>query len=593
MLPADAGKQDEPPARRRKIRLPVLIASNVFALALMFSCCNPSTPALHANVGLCAEDPETALCTPGGTSTGDFRPVNQQQTLMLQAKDKDGKPFANKQVTITIAGANARTATVTTDAGGQATYQYTGTNAGTDAVTAKLPNGTATLISGAAVIHWLTPRHVRHPIVFVHGISEDAADFNVQLHPTTFTDNTQADGTGNEVGERDWSALLEGLTTAYDPGYIEAFCYLDDKAWNVPAGSDPGCPDGNMQNCAAATSSAPTSTCVSESDVTDNAIQLAQVVKDLSARAGGQKVTVIAYSMGSAILRSLLGGCLASAPPPYSAPPEVPACQAATSMVDRVFFLNGAQQGSWLLTVRKGYDATTLAGQNIPVIGNSPFVSALPLIEQWIFGKVKDAAGLDLIQPAITDLTPRSDNIQGHDAATLPASIQYYTFYGNDRLDFSVTLLFYTLPGKKALPLGDLIMLAQDDRSTYAPLWGGAALCEGCGPLTGSPGTNYYHDNTATARPGVDPIYREWELRDDHDVNINVIVPLLSGSQDVAALGDFVNSPVWHLGIGQPGTQSPGTRWQVNDVTGRAGGGSTDMPFEIISVLLQADGLSA
>jgi hypothetical protein len=261
--------------------------------------------------------------------------------------------------------------------------------------------------------------------------------------------------------------------------------------------------------------------------------------------------------------------------------------------VDRSFFLNGAQQGSWLLTVREGYDAATLAGQGIPVIGKSPFVSALPLIEQWIFGKVKDAAGLDVNQPAITDLTPRSNNIAGHDLAPPPATSHYYTFYGNDRLDFSVTLLVYTLPGKQALPLGDLIMLAQDDRSTFAPLWGGATLCEGCSPLTGSASANYYHDNTATARAGTDPIYREWELRDDHDVNINVIVPLLSGSQDDSALGDFLNSPVWHLSIGQPETQSPGTRWQVHDSTGTLSGGTTDMPFEILSILLQADGLSA
>jgi hypothetical protein len=582
MLPTDVGKQDQPPARRRKIRLPVLIASNVFALALMFSCCNPSPPALHANVGLCAEDPETTLCTPGGTNTGAFRPVNQQQTLVLQAEDKDGKPFANKQVTITIAGANARTATVTTDAGGQATYQYSGTNAGTDSITATLPNGSATLTSGAAVIHWLTPRHAKHPIVFVHGITEDAADFNVQLHPTTFTDNTQNDGAGNEVGERDWSALLEALTTAYDPGYIEAFCYLDDKAWNVPSGGDPGCPDGSAQACTS-------SNCVSESHVTENAIQLAQVIKDLSMRAGNQKVTVIAYSMGSSILRTLLGGCLASDAPGGT---PISDCQAATSMVDRVFFLNGAQQGSWLLTVRKGYDAAALVGQNIPVIGGSPFISALRLLERWIFGKVQDAVGLDLTKDAIADMTPQSPNIRGHDVASPPANIQYYTFYGNDRLDFSVTLLFYTLPGKKALPLGDLIMLAQDDRAAYAPVWGGAALCDGCASLASFPGANYYHDNTTTAQPG-DPIYREWELRDDHEVNINVIVPLLSGSQDVAALGDFFNSPVWHLGIGQPGTQSPGTRWQVHDATRTVEGGSTDMPFEILSVLLQADSLSA
>ncbi len=587
MAPTDVSKVGEPPARRT-IRVPALIASNILALALMFSCCNPAPPAVHADIGLCAEEPEATLCTPDGTSTGDFRPKNQQQTLVLQAHDKDGKALANKQVTLKVDGANTRTANVTTDASGQATFRYIGSNPGTDTITAVLPQGSTTLESGAVVVHWLTPRYAKHPIVFVHGVAEDAADFNVQIHPTTFTDTTQDDASGNEGGEQDWSVLINALTTAYDPSYIEAFCYQDDKAWNVATGGDTGCPDGSAQGCTAATTTPPAATtCVSESDVTDNAVQLAQVISNLSVRAGGQKVTVIAYSMGAAILRSLQGGCRASA-----SAGSIPMCEDASAMVDRSFFLNGAQQGSWLLTVRQGYDAATLAGQNIPVIGKSPFVSALPLLEQWLFGKVKDAAGLDVNQPALTDLTPRSNNIAGHDLAPPPATSQYYTFYGNDRLGFGVTLLVYTLPSKTVLPLGDLIMLAQDDRSSYAPLWGGAALCEGCAPLAGFAGANYYHDNTATAQAGVDPMYHEWELRDDHVVNINVLVPLLSGAQDVGALGDFLNSPVWHLGIGQPATQSPGTRWQLHDITGYASRGSTDMPFEILSILLQADGLS-
>src|SRR5262249_46407602 len=152
--------------------------------------------------------------------------------------------------------------------------------------------------------------------------------------------------------------------------------------------------------------------------------------------------------------------------------------------------------------------------------------------------------GLDVTQPATTDLTPQSDNIRGHNLSPPPATIEYYTFYGNDRLAFEVTLLAYTLPGKSYLPLGDLVMLAQDDRATYAPLWGGANLCEGCDPLTGYQGANLYHDNTLRATAGVDPIYHEWELRDDHTVNINVLAPLLSGAGAVPALQDFLGSPV-------------------------------------------------
>src|SRR5262249_18803376 len=265
--------------------------------------------------------------------------------------------------------------------------------------------------------------------------------------------------------------------------------------------------------------------------------------------------------------------------------------------VDRVFFLNGAQQGSWLLTVRDGYDAAALAGQNIPVLGKSPFGSALPLLEQQIFAVVRDKAGLDVTGGAMTDLTPQSDNIRGHNKSLPPASIQYYTFYGNDRLALEVTLLVYTLPGKTYLPLGDLVMLAQDDRATYSPLWGGAALCEGCGPLAAYQGANYYHnsENTACPAAGANPTYHEWELRDDHTININVIVPLLSGIEAEPALQDVLNSPVMHLNIGQPNTQAPGTAWQVHDITKPENGCGqhTDIPNEILAILLAGDGLSA
>src|SRR5262249_44237210 len=143
-----------------------------------------------------------------------------------------------------------------------------------------------------------------------------------------------------------------------------------------------------------------------------------------------------------AILRTLLGGCA------LSSGADRTACQQALGVMDRVFFLNGAQQGSWLLTVRHGYDAAALAGQNIPLVGHSPFGSALPLLEQKVFAVVQDKVGLDVTQPATTDLTPQSDNIRGHNLSPPPATIEYYTFYGNDRLAFEVTLLAYTLPGK-------------------------------------------------------------------------------------------------------------------------------------------------
>src|SRR5262249_3759610 len=157
---------------------------------------------------------------------------------------------------------------------------YNGGTPGDDVITASILNGSTTLTSGPVVVHWLTPRHAKHPIIFLHGIAEDAADFNVQLHPGSFSDSDQL--ASNEAAEQDWTALLTALSTSYDPSYMEALCYTDDKAWNnTPT---PGCPDGSVKTCLSAAENGGTSTCVSEGSVEPNAVALAQVILALNSR---------------------------------------------------------------------------------------------------------------------------------------------------------------------------------------------------------------------------------------------------------------------------------------------------------------------
>ena len=64
--------------------------------------------------------------------------------------------------------------------------------------------------------------------------------------------------------------------------------------------------------------------------------------------------------------------------------------------VDKVFLLNAAQEGSWLLNAKKGLDPSTLSGVGIPAIATSPFTAVLPLIESAVYAKVKNQLGLDL-----------------------------------------------------------------------------------------------------------------------------------------------------------------------------------------------------
>ena len=101
--------------------------------------------------------------------------------------------------------------------------------------------------------------------------------------------------------------------------------------------------------------------CESQSSVDENARQLANTVDALSAEAaaagGTSKVTLIGYSMGGAVIRSLLAGC-----PVPVAPYQTLLCQNVASKIDQVFFVDPDQQGSWLLTINKGLDAATLNG---------------------------------------------------------------------------------------------------------------------------------------------------------------------------------------------------------------------------------------
>jgi pimeloyl-ACP methyl ester carboxylesterase len=555
-------------AHPRRVRL-VALAGNVFVLALIVACCNPgTTSSSHATVTVCANDAARARDFPADACfSGTLHAVGQAESLRIAAVDKNGQPLKQQQLTVTITGANARSATVTTDGGGLATYSYAASAGGTDTIQVALANDSASKTARPAVIHWIASQHVTHPIILVHGIHEDAADFAHQFNPAAVTDSDQA----TDGGDQTWTALIEGLKLVYDPGAMEAFCYVDDFAW-VTAPS--ACPTVETPTCNTTEPAGSTASdaCVSQSSVDLNGVMLAHVISDLSARNGGKKVTLLAYSMGSAIVRTLLAGCLSS-----TGPTDQTDCANASQLVDNTFFLNGAQQGSWLLTVRRGFDAATLAGNNIPDTANSPFVSVLPLIAQNVYGVINQKLGLNLNNPAETDLAPQSPNILAHNSVQPATNVNLYTFYGDIQVGLDVNFYVYTLPAANMLPLGDLVMLSQDDNPLASPLWGGGALCDSCGPLV-----NGYHSNGR---------YHAWALTQRYVININGLVPLLSAPDAASALQEALNSPAQHLNVSQPSAQSPGSGLPVVDATGLAGSATTDMPYEILLTLMHGDGL--
>lgn len=549
-------------SRRRAIRLPVVLTANVAVLATIFACCNPGPQAPPgAHLSLCAVDAARAVDFPQDACvSGDFRATGKPQELRLAATDKDGKPLASASISLTIGGANSASATLTSDANGAATYSYTGGAAGTDTIRATLGSGDGAPSARPAVIHWLAPHSAVHPIILVHGIQEDALDFAHQIDPSN-PNAADADQL-SDGSEQTWTALIEALTTVYDHAHMTAFCYVDDPAWKQGGAA---CPAPETSTCAAS------DTCVSQSSVDENALMLAKVVDAQSAAAGNKPVTLLAYSMGGAITRTLLAGCI------NPADGVTARCAASAAKVDATFFLDGAQQGSWLMTVKRGVEATTLSIAGTPSGVLAPFQAVLPLLLANIYGVVKDKMGLGLNDPAETDLTPQSANIKAHNSVAPAAQAQLYTFYGDVQFGMDVSFFTYTLPAQASLPMGDLVMLAQDDHALSTPLWGGASLCDSCPALADG-----YHESGQ---------YHAWALTDRRVVNVNGLVPLLSAPDAVSSFKDVLNSPVQHLNVSQPGTQAPGSAIQVHDITGKAGGVKTDMPNEIVLILMKADGL--
>src|SRR5207245_7534490 len=68
--------------------------------------------------------------SPSSLTTG------QTQTFTALITDASGTAIPNATVALNVTGANQRQLTATSDSTGHATFQYTGTNAGTDSVQA-------------------------------------------------------------------------------------------------------------------------------------------------------------------------------------------------------------------------------------------------------------------------------------------------------------------------------------------------------------------------------------------------------------------------------------------------------------------------
>ncbi len=549
----------------------------------------PSPPPLPlASVEVCAVDPMYARNPAGSANpllaycdTGDFQAQNGTQVVLAHAFDASGHPMLNAKISFKVSGANDASGTVTS-VNGVAKFSYTGTRAGDDTISATLADGTQTAQPQPAIVRWITPHKYIHPIVFVHGVNEDASEYEIQIDDSFVDENPSGGGRSKQV----FTAPIEALKLEYDPAYMKALCYVDDRAYTSNPGNPNACPSSEPSSAPCVSNNS----CVSQGPVDADAGELAQVIIALSAAAhiamspstpGTDKVTIVAYSMGGAVTRSLLSGCPSGG---YAGDGE---CSTAANLVDHVFFIDGAQQGSWLLEANKEYDAASAFGASLPGDPN-PFESVLNSIQQTLFAKFEQLSqGVNANNPGVQDLTPGSTTIKDYVNGSIPSTVAVYNFYSDVQLRIGVSVLNVPLGGQVPLNLGDFIMLAQDDPENTLVKWGGGGLCDSCSPEP----KFALQSNLAPYMPARGSAqFHAWMLLDPHTVDVSALAPNLTVASAQSAFDGVFNSPVWHLNTSQPVTMAPGSKIQVQDVTGRTT--HTDIPTEILYVLTHDDQLA-
>lgn len=134
------------------------------------------------------------VVVPGAPATLTLEPPTAQNVVLTQhcvtatVRDAFGNRVPNVLVQFTVSGANSASGTATTDANGQATFCYTGTNVGADLITARVPG---TTIVATATKMWVAPT-VDHYKCY-------------KAHPRSADDEGDDDGRGEHHGDDDGS----------------------------------------------------------------------------------------------------------------------------------------------------------------------------------------------------------------------------------------------------------------------------------------------------------------------------------------------------------------------------------------------------
>lgn len=374
--------------------------------------------------------------------------------------------------------------------------------------------------AGYHVTITVTPLSINRPILFVHGINQNAS----------------------EMGSKAFAPLYQQLISSFGKSNLETYMYLDDIALQDQKGT---CPANIYPPC------------MSQGSVTENAPSLASQIRKMYT-AAHHKVTLIGYSMGASIIRTALAGCpvLLTNPLVPVAAKVVYSCQDVPGMVDNVFFINGVQEGSWLMNAFVGMQQSSDLSLQLLAAALTPAAST--------FLKLRTDS------PAAIDLSPHSNNVWMHNRIDPPNGIQYFNVFGDIQVQMkNLVAGIYQIPSGEPVSLGDLVIAPGFDDPHSSPALGGSRFCEGCGDTSNA--TEYHKVNDSTS-------FTQWKVATSFSwsVDPNLAEILLFGQNAGGAVATDLllklqAQPQWHLGIitteSLNSIMIPDTTGTGNDVT--------------------------
>lgn len=328
------------------------------------------------------------------------------------------------------------------------------------------------------------------PVIYVHGV-------------TTPANNSQF-------------GAIEALLIGPAPATFSRFVYFQD------AFVAPGASCNNMPPVANPSSSIVSATwhgsnysdaCDSQADIGLNAIKLSNEVDAAFASSGGQRVVLLGYSMGAAIIRGMIDYRVELDP------------ATASSRIDSAIFVAGAHHGSFL--------ANALVTPGV-------LQKYTNRLNQWAAAAMQvglNALPLSLSRPAAHQLAVNSDwyDWANAPARPLPADIGYYNAYGDMVVtdETCVDLYFWDDCWSVELAsLGDAVLHTGTTNDPYE------------GPLVGGllSGSKFSRQSTVEQW--------QWALTGEFDVKKWKVAVPLGPVHEVYRFGSFLaNSPLLHTRI--------------------------------------------